>query len=96
MSLEDILQRGRWASTKSARHHIQAGRSLLLSMTVPPKMARWGATLSRLHLVNSSSRLRCLFAAVALREVRVELTALLSWNSDPDGGMFFFPFLTVW
>ena len=52
MSLEDILMRGRWASTKSARHYIQAGPALLLSVAVPPKMARWGATLSR-HLLRA-------------------------------------------
>ena len=33
--LEEILQHGRWASTKSARHYIQAGRALLLKTSVP-------------------------------------------------------------
>jgi hypothetical protein len=33
--LEEVLQRGRWASTKSARHYVQAGRALLLSTSVP-------------------------------------------------------------
>jgi integrase len=34
--LEDILHHGRWASTKSARHYIQAGPALLLRTSVPP------------------------------------------------------------
>ena len=33
--LEDILMRGRWASTKTARRYIQAGPSLLLQLEVP-------------------------------------------------------------
>lgn len=37
-SMEDILLRGRWASTKSARRYIQSGRALLLSMQVPPAL----------------------------------------------------------
>lgn len=38
-SMEDILLRGRWASTKSARRYIQSGRAILLSMEVPPALA---------------------------------------------------------
>lgn len=34
MPLEDILIRGRWASSKSARRYIQAGRAMLLTMDV--------------------------------------------------------------
>ena len=33
--LEEVLRRGRWASTKSARHYIQSGRSLLLTLETP-------------------------------------------------------------
>ena len=35
MRVEDILIRGRWASTKSARRYIQSGRAVLLTMEVP-------------------------------------------------------------
>ena len=34
-SVEDILLRGRWASVKSARRYVQAGRAMLLTMDVP-------------------------------------------------------------
>ena len=34
--MEDIMTRGRWASTKSARLYIQSSVALLLSMTIPP------------------------------------------------------------
>jgi integrase len=44
--LEDILMRGRWASTKSARRYVQAGRALLLATHVPPRIARLGDILS--------------------------------------------------
>ena len=46
-SMEDILLRGRWASTKSARRYIQSGRAILLSMQTPPLVARLGPILSR-------------------------------------------------
>ena len=36
VSIEDILLRGRWASTKSARRYVQSGRAMLLSMDIPP------------------------------------------------------------
>jgi hypothetical protein len=32
--LEDILIRGRWASSKSARRYIQSGRAMLMTMEV--------------------------------------------------------------
>ena len=35
LPLEDILRHGRWASVKSARHYVQAGRALLMSTSVP-------------------------------------------------------------
>ena len=38
VSLEEILHRGRWASNRSARHYIQSGRALLLSMEVPSRL----------------------------------------------------------
>ena len=42
-SLEQVLMRGRWASTKSARHYIQAGRAMLLATEVPPHIAELGS-----------------------------------------------------
>ena len=33
--LEEILQRGRWASMRSARHYIQMGKALLVAASVP-------------------------------------------------------------
>jgi hypothetical protein len=59
MPLEDILRHGRWASTKSARHYIQAGRALLLSTDIPEDVldlahalvphVLWVFTLSQRH-----------------------------------------------
>ncbi len=37
-SVDDILIRGRWSSTKSARRYIQAGRALLLTVDVAPAL----------------------------------------------------------
>lgn len=45
--LEDILMRGRWASTKSARRYVQAGRAMLLATQVPKSTADIGAVLAR-------------------------------------------------
>lgn len=57
MSLESILARGRWASTKSARHYIQSGRALLLSIHLPLSLAKHAAVLatSPAHFVLSSA-----------------------------------------
>lgn len=44
-TLEDILARGRWASTKSARHYVQAGRALLLATRTPVRVARLGEAI---------------------------------------------------
>jgi hypothetical protein len=41
-SIEDIMLRGRWASTKSARHYIQSGNALLLQVRVPQDLAKLG------------------------------------------------------
>jgi integrase len=40
VTLEEVLRRGRWASTKSARHYIQSGRALLLTVEIPADVAR--------------------------------------------------------
>ena len=53
-SLEHVLMRGRWASTKSARHYIQAGRAMLLANDVPRPVADLG-TLFASDLVSSFS-----------------------------------------
>ena len=45
VSVEDILLRGRWASTKSARHYIQSGRAVLLSLSAPPAITALAAIL---------------------------------------------------
>lgn len=38
MSIEQILLRGRWASSKTAKRYIQSGRAMLLSMETPPAL----------------------------------------------------------
>jgi len=38
MPMEDVLTRGRWASSKSARRYIQAGRALAMNMHVPKRL----------------------------------------------------------
>jgi integrase len=44
--MEDILQRGRWASTKSARRYIQSGPALRMATQVPPRVAELGALIA--------------------------------------------------
>lgn len=39
-NMEQILLRGRWASTKSARTYIQTGNALLQAQTIPPALTR--------------------------------------------------------
>lgn len=53
-SLEHVLMRGRWASTKSARHYIQAGRAMLLANEVPRRVAELGSLFAS-DLVSSFS-----------------------------------------
>jgi hypothetical protein len=45
--VEDIMERGRWASSKSARLYIQQGRALLCALAVPPAVASMGRHLAR-------------------------------------------------
>ena len=45
-SLEEVLRRGRWATTKSARHYIQSGRAILFTMEVAPETAHAARTLA--------------------------------------------------
>jgi integrase len=51
-SIEDILLRGRWSSTKSARRYIQAGRAMLLSIDIPKSLASKAQLLSQ-HIILS-------------------------------------------
>ena len=46
-SVEDVMERGRWASTKSAKLYIQSGVALLGAIAVPPAVARMGMVLVR-------------------------------------------------
>lgn len=46
MTIEWIMFRGRWASSKSARHYIQSGRAVMLSTAVPAAMAALAAKLA--------------------------------------------------
>ena len=46
--------RGRWASTKSARRYIQAGRAMLLATEVPVDVAEVGSTLAHDLLLSFS------------------------------------------
>jgi integrase len=45
-SINDIIQRGRWASNKSATRYIQSGRALLLTVHHPQGLTYAGHTLS--------------------------------------------------
>jgi integrase len=56
-SIEDILLRGRWASNKSARRYVQAGRAMLLTVQVPRSIAAVGGTLAANLLQSLSSSL---------------------------------------
>lgn len=44
--VEDILIRGRWASTKSARRYIQSGRAMLMTMAVPQSLQSLASSVS--------------------------------------------------
>lgn len=58
--LETILVRGRWASTKSARHYIQSGRAMLLAQKVPAWVRNLGRLVStQLHNVFMTLHRRC-------------------------------------
>jgi integrase len=45
-SMEDVIERGRWASSKSAKTYIQAGIALLMSMAAPVGLVDLGNMLS--------------------------------------------------
>jgi integrase len=46
-SIDEILLRGRWKNTDSARHYIQAGRALLLATKLPDLLASTAPALAR-------------------------------------------------
>ena len=46
-SVEAVMERGRWAVTKSARRYIQAGRALLVKMQVPRGVTLRGEAASK-------------------------------------------------
>ena len=54
VSIEDILLRGRWSSTKSARRYVQSGRALLLSVTVPKTIQAKAARFARAPYISIS------------------------------------------
>nr|MDZ8103122.1 site-specific integrase [Nostoc sp. DedSLP01] len=47
MRLEDIMVRGRWASSKSARTYIQSSRAVLMAMTPPRAVAEAAAAVAQ-------------------------------------------------
>lgn len=47
VKVEDIMVRGRWASSKSARTYIQASRAVLMAMTPPRQVADRAAAVVR-------------------------------------------------
>ena len=48
--LSDILTRGRWAVESSGRHYIQAGRQLLLALSLPDEVAELASRFERAGL----------------------------------------------
>ncbi len=45
--LEEILVLGRWAAMQSARHYVQAGRALFLSVSIPEQVAKAGEAFAK-------------------------------------------------
>ena len=46
-AIEAVMERGRWASTTSARGYIQSGVALLMAQSVPPRIAAIAAQYAR-------------------------------------------------
>jgi hypothetical protein len=46
-SIENILERGRWVSTTSARRYIQSGVAMLMAITAPPSITTAGVIMSK-------------------------------------------------
>src|SRR6185437_14109276 len=80
VDIETILVRGRWASTKSARHYIQLGRSLLLAQKVAPDIRDIGKLVAtclcpvfkalqrKCAVIRFSSRARSIMSAMEARK----------------------------
>lgn len=45
-SIEDVMERGRWVSSKSARRYVQSGVAMLLAMSVPPDIGKLALDVS--------------------------------------------------
>ncbi len=52
VGVEDIMKRGRWASSTSARHYIQSGKALLATVVSPPLVRAMGAAYAK-HLTHT-------------------------------------------
>jgi integrase len=55
-SIEDVLERGRWASVKSARRYIQSGVAMLMSMAAPVHINKIAIGMARdpyRHIITS-------------------------------------------
>ena len=52
ISIEEILLRGRWSSSKSARRYVQSGRALLLSVHAPSRVQSLAARLCAYPLLS--------------------------------------------
>lgn len=50
-TVEDIMERGRWQASKSARRYIQQGPAIALAVAVPAQVSQWGERLAVLDLV---------------------------------------------
>jgi integrase len=59
VKLEDIMLRGRWASSKSARTYIQSGPALLLATDVPIRAAQLGLVFSHDIVLSLACCLSC-------------------------------------
>jgi hypothetical protein len=46
-SIEDVLERGRWQSVKSARRYIQSGVAMLMAMDAPDHINRIAISMAR-------------------------------------------------
>jgi len=46
-SIEDIMERGRWAASTSARRYIQSGVAMLMTMSAPPSITTAGIILAK-------------------------------------------------
>ena len=45
-TIEDVMERGRWAASKSARRYIQSGRAMLMEMDAPQSLLQLAVKLA--------------------------------------------------